>query len=58
MKDWPSIAKFVAPDIPAKEASKTTQPLNSLEEVFRPLAKSLTPEMEPAAIFRAGEEQA
>ena len=57
MKDWTAIAKAVAPDIPAKEASKTTVPLNALDDVFRPLAKSLTPEMEPAAIFRADQEQ-
>jgi hypothetical protein len=58
MKDWTLIAKAVAPDIPSKEASKATVPLNSLDEVFRPLAKSLTPEMEPAATFRADQEQA
>jgi hypothetical protein len=58
MKDWTSIAKAFAPDIPAKEAAKTAQPLNALEEVFRPLARSLTPEQEPAATFRADREQA
>jgi hypothetical protein len=58
MKDWPSIAKAAGLDIPAKEASRHCQPLDSLEEVFRPLADALTPEMEPAFSFRADEEQA
>ena len=57
MKDWTAIAKASAPDIPAKEAAKTTVPLNALDDVFRPLAKSLTPEMEPASTFRADQEQ-
>ncbi len=57
MKDWTAIAKASAPDIPAKEASKATVPLNALEEVFRPLAGSLTPEMEPAVSFRADQER-
>ncbi|HUB82873.1 MAG TPA: hypothetical protein VMB03_28940 [Bryobacteraceae bacterium] len=58
MKDWPSIAKAAAPDIPAKEVSRYSQTLDSLEEIFRPLADSLTPEMEPACVFGAGQEQA
>jgi hypothetical protein len=45
-------------DIPAKEAARHSQPLDGLEEAFRPLVKSLTPEMEPAAVFDAGEEEA
>ena len=57
MKDWILIANVIAPDIPAKEAAKTAPPLNALEDVFRPLAKSLTPEMEPATIFHADQEQ-
>lgn len=58
MKDWISIAKAAGLDIPAKDVSRIAEPLNSLEEVFRPLAASLTPEMEPAASFRADQEQA
>lgn len=58
MKDWNSIAKAAAPDIPGKDVSAIAPPLNALEEVFRPLVKSLTPEMEPAALFRAEPEQA
>jgi hypothetical protein len=57
MPDWTLIAKAAAPDIPAKDVSRIAQPLNGLEEVFRPLVTALTPEMEPAALFRAEPEQ-
>jgi hypothetical protein len=57
MKDWTALAKASGLDIPPKDVAKNSPPLNSLEEVFRPLAKSLTPEMEPAATFRADQEQ-
>lgn len=58
MKDWTALAKASGLDIPAKDVAKNAPPLNSLEEAFRPLANSLTPEMEPAAIFHADLEQA
>ena len=58
MKDWPSLAKAAGVDIPAQDISRYSQTLDNLEEVFRPLADTLTPEMEPASVFRADEEQA
>jgi hypothetical protein len=58
MKDWSAIAKAYGLDIPAKDAARNSPPLDSLDEVFRPLAKSLTPDMEPAATFRVDQEQA
>jgi len=58
MKDWASIAKANGLDIPAKDAARHAAPLNGLEEVFRPLVKTLTPEMEPAVSFRADPEPA
>jgi len=58
MKDWTSIAKACAPDIPASDAGRIAEPLNALEEAFRPLARTLTPEMEPAPVFRADGERA
>lgn len=58
MKDWTALAKASGLDIPAKDVAKNSTPLDSLEGVFRPLAKSLTPEMEPAATFHADLEQA
>jgi hypothetical protein len=56
MKDWSVLAKAGGLEIPAKELERLAQPLNALDEVFRPLVQSLTPEMEPASIFRADEE--
>jgi hypothetical protein len=58
MKDWNLIAKASAPDIPASDAARAGQSLNGLEELFRPLTQSLTPEMEPASSFRADPELA
>jgi hypothetical protein len=58
MKDWASNAKGAGLDIPAKDVARLVQTLNGLEEVFRPLVASLTPEMEPAVSFRADEEEA
>ena len=58
MKDWTAIAKASGLDIPAKDVARHSQPLDTLDEAFRPLAKSLTPDMEPAAIFHADQEQA
>ena len=58
MKNWTSIAKGAAPDIPAQELGRVTEPLNVLDETFRPLVRKLTPDVEPAAVFRADEEPA
>jgi hypothetical protein len=58
MKDWAAIAKAAGLDIPAKDLSRASQALNGLDEVFRPLAAGLTPDMEPAATFSADQEQA
>jgi hypothetical protein len=58
MKDWSAIAKASGLDIPAADIARIAGPLTALDEAFRPLAQSLTPEMEPAALFRADREQA
>ena len=57
MKDWSAIARAAGLDIPAKDLPRHTKPLDSLEETFRPLAQPLTPDMEPAFSFEAGQEQ-
>jgi hypothetical protein len=57
MKDWILLAKAAGLDIPAQDAGRIAQPLNSLEEAFRPLVSSLAPDMEPAAVFRADEDR-
>lgn len=48
MKDWKAIARASGLDLPAGEMDRILQPLESLEETFRPLVSSLTPDMEPA----------
>ena len=53
MKDWSAIAKASGLDIPANDAAGAASALNGLEAIFRPLAQSLTPEMEPAVAFHA-----
>jgi len=58
MKDWAAIAKAAGLDIPARDLSRTSQALNSLDETFRPLAAGLTPDMEPADTFSADRVQA
>jgi hypothetical protein len=55
MKDWTLLAKAAGLDIPAQDAGRIAQPLNSLDEAFRPLVPSLAPDLEPAAVFRADE---
>jgi len=50
MTDWRAIAR--AHDIPEPDVDRVVAPLESLEQVFRPLAESLRSEMEPATIYR------
>jgi hypothetical protein len=56
MKDWTAIAKANGFDIPPTELARVASILETLEQAFRPLAKQLAPEMEPAMVFRAEEE--
>ena len=57
MKDWKAIAKASGIGIPDKDIDRVTAPLEALEEVFRPLAHTLTPDVEPATEFRVEEDQ-
>lgn len=57
MKDWIAIAKAAGVDIPADDLNRVCAPLDGLEAVFRPLAETLTPEMEPATSFRVEEDR-
>jgi hypothetical protein len=43
-------------EIPPDERERVTKPLASLEETFRPLARSLRIEDEPATTFDASED--
>jgi len=47
MKDWNSIARASGFEIPDQEIARITVPLAALEETFRPLVQSLTPDIEP-----------
>ncbi len=48
MRDWKAIAKAITPEVPSEELDRLLPPLAALEEVFRPLAQGLKPEIEPA----------
>ena len=54
MTDWKTLA--LARGIPAADIDRIMPPLEALETSFRPLAQSLTPAMEPAVIYHAGED--
>ncbi len=54
--DWKSIAQAQGLNVPERELDRIVGPLTKLEEAFRPLAKTLTPEMEPDTELRLGGE--
>ena len=56
MKDWAVIAKASGLNLSPRELERVAQSLAALEETFRPLKQSLTPEIEPAFEFRMEEE--
>jgi hypothetical protein len=51
MRDWKAIAKAGGIALSGKELDGVAQPLESLEEIFRPLVKDLSPELEPVLEF-------
>jgi len=48
VKNWKAIAEASGLDLPARDVDRITQPLDALEEAFRPLVRNLSPEVEPA----------
>jgi hypothetical protein len=46
-RDWKAIAKASGIPLSGKELDGVAQPLESLEEAFRPLVKDLPPDLEP-----------
>ena len=54
MTDWKALA--LARGIPAADIDRIVAPLTALETVFAPLAQTLTPANEPAAIYRPEED--
>jgi hypothetical protein len=56
MKDWKKIAEASGLRIPEPEMSRMAGALDGLESAFRPLAKSIPHDVEPAVIFRISPE--
>jgi len=56
MKDWKKIAKASGLTIPAAEADRIAPALDALETAFRPLVRTIGPEVDPAVMFQASEE--
>jgi hypothetical protein len=51
MKDWVAIAKANGIDVSPRELDRIAAPLSALEETFRPLVNTLSPDVEPAFSF-------
>ena len=51
--DWKAIAKARGLEIPAADLELIAPRLDALEQAFRPLARALTPDQEPAPAFDA-----
>ena len=56
MTDWSAVAKARGIAIPPTELARIASTLETLEAAFRPLIEPLTPDMEPALLFRAVED--
>ena len=57
MKDWKAIAQIVAPEIQPADLDRVINPLNTLEQTFRPLTGDLPADLEPAVVFQIEEER-
>jgi len=55
-KDWKKIAKASGLTIPAAEVDRIAPALDALETAFRPLARAIGPNIDPAVVFRAAVE--
>jgi hypothetical protein len=53
MKNWRELAQARDLGIPPQELDRVAAPLETLEQAFRPLVRTLSQEMEPAFEFRA-----
>jgi hypothetical protein len=58
MKDWKQIAAGLGANIPDADVAKITPALDALEAAFRPLARAIPEDVEPAVTFRAEEDPA
>jgi hypothetical protein len=52
MRDWKAIAKASGSTLTGKDLDALALPLQTLEAAFRPLAKDLSPDLEPSVEFR------
>jgi hypothetical protein len=52
MKDWKALAEAGDLNIPASDVDRIAGPVSALEAAFRPLLKSLTPDVEPAPTYQ------
>ena len=57
-KDWKKIARANGLALPDAALERIAQSLDALEADFRPLARALSPETEPATVFHAEREDA
>lgn len=57
MTDWKALARARGLQLSGKELDAMVQPLEALERVFRPLASDLSPDVEPATVYRAGDSE-
>ncbi|MGA1995665.1 MAG: hypothetical protein ABSH45_07785 [Bryobacteraceae bacterium] len=51
MTDWKALAHAAGLAGDAQALERITQPLETIEAVFRPLTENLPPELEPACTF-------
>ena len=57
MTDWKQVAAAFAPDMPADAVERAAQPLEKLEQVFRPLLARIPLETEPAYVLLLPEDK-
>ena len=57
-RDWKTLARALAPDIPGPDLDKITPALDALETSFRPLAANVGHLVEPAVVFFCSSEEA
>jgi len=57
MTDWKAIAHARGLNLSPRELDAIALPLAALEESFRPLAKTLTPDLEPDIELRPDSEE-
>ena len=57
MKDWKQISSAAGFGIPETDMARIAPALDALEAAFRPLARAIPEDVEPAVTFRVEEEE-